>query len=175
MMSDRLSKFIKELIPYIVILVLVIFIRTYIVTPIKVNGASMQPTLYGDEVMLLTKYNKDKIEKFDIVVIHINLVYSGHRYDEDIIKRVIGMPGDKVYCEDGKIYVNSQLLDEEYSDGFTNDFSEVELKDDEYFVLGDNRDDSFDSSEFGVVKKEQIKGKTSLVLFPFSKLGNIEK
>lgn len=175
MISDRLFKFFKELVPYVVILIVVIVIRTYIVTPIKVHGASMQPTLYGDEVMLLTKYNKDKIEKFDIVVVHINLVYSGNRYDEDIIKRVIGMPGDKVSCTDGKIYVNSKLLDEDYSDGFTNDFAEVKLKEDEYFVLGDNRDDSFDSSEFGIVKKEQIKGKTSLVLFPFNKIGNIEK
>lgn len=169
------NKFIKELIPYIVILVAVILIRTYIVTPIKVHGASMQPTLYGDEIMLLTKYDKNKLEQFDIVVVHINLVYSGNRYDEDLIKRIIGLPGDSVSCEDGKIYVNGRLLDEKYSDGKTNDFSKVTLKEDEYFVLGDNRDDSFDSSEFGVIKKSQIKGKTSLVLFPFNKIGNIEK
>jgi signal peptidase I len=96
-------------------------------------------------------------------------------YNEDLIKRIIGLPGDTVYCEDGKIYVNDELLDESYSDGKTNDFASVTLKEDEYFVLGDNRDDSFDSSEFGVIKKSQIKGKTSLVLFPFNKIGNIEK
>lgn len=169
------NKFIKELIPYIVILIVVILIRTYIVTPIKVHGASMQPTLSGEEVMLLTKYNKEKLEKYDIVVVHIDLVYSGHRYDEDLIKRIIGIPGDKISCEDGKIYVNGKVLEEKYGDGKTNDFNEVTLKDDEYFVLGDNRDDSFDSSEFGVVKKNQIKGKTNLVLFPLNKIGNVNK
>ena len=168
-------KFIKELIPYIIILILVIIIRTYIVTPIRVHGDSMNPTLNGKEVMILTKYNKSEIELYDIVVVHIDLVYSGFRYDEDIIKRVVAMPGDTIYCEDGKIFVNDKELDDKYSDGLTNDFKKVKLKDDEYFVLGDNRDDSFDSSEFGVVKDEQIKGKTSFVLYPFNKIGNVSK
>ena len=86
-------RFIKEVLPYIVILLVVILIRTYIITPVIVNGESMSPTLKNNELLLLKKYDK-KIERFDIVVFKYN--------DSRLIKRVIGLPGDKVEYKDGK-------------------------------------------------------------------------
>ena len=153
-----LVRFIKELIPYVVMLIVVILIRTYIVTPIMVNGGSMLPTLSGGEIMLLKKYGD--IKRFDVVVVNTG--------NDEIIKRVIAMPGESIACENGIIYVNGYKQEEEYSEGITSDFSKVVLKDNEYFVMGDNREESMDSRHIGPIKKDFIKGTTSLVLFPFA-------
>ena len=80
-MNDKVKTFIKELIPYVVILIVVVLIRSYIVTPVKVSGESMYPTLKGTEVMILNKLDK-KYERYDIVVVKSS--------DGDIIKRVYG-------------------------------------------------------------------------------------
>lgn len=157
-------KFLKELLPYVIILVAVVVIRTYFFTPIMVNGPSMQPTLNGGEIMILNK--KGKIDRFDIVVVDIGT--------EDIIKRVIAMPNETISCEDGVVYVNGHKQEEDYSKGNTSDFELVKLGDDEYFVMGDNRENSLDSRKLGTFKKEQIKGTTSLVLFPFNRIGNLK-
>ena len=129
-----------------------------------VSGPSMKPTLTGGEVMILNKLGK--VERFDVVVVDIKT--------ESIIKRVIALPGETISCENGVIYVNGKKQEEKYSEGVTGSFKKITLKDDEYFVLGDNREDSLDSEELGPMKREQIKGTTNLVLFPFNKFGNIE-
>ena len=153
----------NEVIPYIIILIVVILIRTFIVTPVIVNGKSMMPTLKGNEMMLLFK-NKN-IKRYDIVVIDIER--------EEIIKRVIALPGESISCEDGYIYINGKKLEEKYSQGKTNDFKKIVLKEDEYFCLGDNRSNSLDSEELGPFKIKQIKGKASVVIFPFSKIRKV--
>lgn len=160
-----LVKVIKEVIPYVVILIVVILIRTYLITPVMVSGPSMKPTLDGGEVIILNKVAK--INRFDIVVVDIKT--------EDIIKRVIGLPGESISCEDGVIFINGKRQDEEYSMGITGSFKEIKLKDDEYFVLGDNREDSLDSEELGPMKVEQIKGEASFIIFPFNRFGNADK
>ena len=164
-MNDKIKNFIKELIPYVIILIVVVTIRTFIVTPVKVSGPSMMPTLTGKEVMILNKLNKN-YERFDIVVVKSP--------DGDIIKRVYGLPGETISCENGFIYINGKKIDDKYNGNQTLDFDLVKLKDDEYYVLGDNRMNSKDSRIFGPFKKSQIKGKTKLVIFPFNKIGNVE-
>ena len=163
--DNKFIKFIKELIPYVIILVVVVLIRTYLFTPIVVSGPSMQPTLNGGELMILNKLNDD-YERFDVVVVDIG--------NEDIIKRIIAMPGETISCESGIVYVNGRRQDEEYSQGITFNFDKIKLGDDEYFVMGDNREDSKDSRHLGPISKDNIKGSTKLVLFPFTKIGNIE-
>ncbi len=162
--EDKLVKFLLELVPYVVILVVVVLIRTYICTPIMVSGPSMQPTLDGGELMLLNKLSD--LERFDVVVVDIET--------EEIIKRIIALPGETITCENGIVYVNGKRQDEEYSKGYTFDFEKVILEEDEYFVMGDNREDSKDSRMIGPVKKEQIKGTAKFVLYPFGEFGNIE-
>ncbi|MGN1370814.1 MAG: signal peptidase I [Candidatus Coprovivens sp.] len=162
--KNTLLKVIKELVPYVIILIVVVLIRTYLFTPIMVSGQSMKPTLDGGEIMILNKTSK--INRFDIVVVDIKT--------EDIIKRVIALPGETISCENGVIYVNGKRQDESYSIGITGNIEKITLADDEYFVLGDNREDSLDSEELGPMKETQIKGVTSLVLFPFTKIGNVE-
>lgn len=168
-MSDTIKKFLKEYVPYVVVIILVLLFKQFCFAPVRVNGASMDNTLKDKEILLLNiidyKLN-DNIKRYDIVVID--------NEDEFLIKRIIGLPGDIVRCIDGELYINDKKIEEDYSIGKTSDF-EVKVRKGEYFVLGDNREVSLDSRYFGSFKKEQIKGKTTHILFPFNKFGKIEK
>lgn len=157
----------KEFLPYILIIVVVILIRTFLVTPIMVNGSSMDKTLADGEVMLLNKLGK--IEREKIVV--ISDAFEG---EDVIIKRIIGLPGEKIRCHEGIIYINDEKYDDNYAFGMTSDFDEVTLKDNEYFVLGDNRLVSKDSRQLGPVDEKYLVGTTNLILFPFNKLGTVD-
>ena len=160
---EKFKKIIKENYSYILIIVVILLIRTYIVTPIRVNGTSMYPTLKQNEIMILNKIGlKSGIDRFDIVVVKTD--------NNRIIKRVIGLPGESVMYADGKLYINGKYVEDSYSLSETKDFDNMVLKEDEYFVLGDNRAASKDSRMIGPVKKEQILGKTRLVIFPFNKI-----
>ena len=160
------KNYIKEFLPYLIIILVVIFIKVYIVSPIRVNGVSMDSTLKDGDIMLLDEisYRFSDIERFDIVVIH--------RDDEYLIKRIIGLHGEKVYYDDGKLYINNKYIKENFKHKKTEDFSTVTLDDGEYFVMGDNRVNSTDSRIFGPVLRDDIIGKTSLTIFPFSRFGN---
>lgn len=162
-------KFLKECIPYIVIILIVVLIRTFIVTPVFVNGTSMVPTLQHNEVLLLKKYDHSYL-RFDIVV----LKYNG----EKLVKRVVGLPGEHIKYENNVLYVDGKVVEESFLDDHTSDFDIVSLgvtkiPDDYYFVMGDNRNNSTDSRSIGLVSKKQIVGTTNFALFPFNKFGSI--
>ena len=125
-------KIIKEILSYVIIIVVVILIRTFIGTPVRVNGTSMVPTLKDGEVLYLNKLNKS-FDQEDIVVIDKKVEGSA------IIKRIIGEPGDKIKCINGVIFINDEKYEDNFGSGETSDFDEITLGDDEYFVLGDNR------------------------------------
>ena len=161
-------KYLKEAMPYIIILMVVILIRTFIVTPIKVNGQSMYDTLNGSEIMILWR-TKD-IQRYDIVV--ADLIENGKKTDT-LIKRVYGLPGETISCEDGVIYINGKKIDDSYAYGKTDDFGSITLGSDEYFLLGDNRGVSLDSRIFGPINKKHIDGKTDFIIWPFKKFGKV--
>lgn len=161
-------KYLKEAMPYIIILMVVILIRTFIVTPIKVNGQSMYDTLNGSEIMILWR-TKD-IQRYDIVV--ADLIENGKKTDT-LIKRVYGLPGETISSEDGVIYINGKKIDDSYAYGKTNDFGSITLGSDEYFLLGDNRGVSLDSRIFGPINKKHIDGKTDFIIWPFKKFGKV--
>lgn len=160
-------KIIKELIPYLIIILIVVTLRTFIVTPIIVSGESMVPTLEGGELMLLKKYDTD-YERFDIVVVNKNVE------GDNLIKRVIGLPGEKIRYKNNHLYINDEIIEDVYAYGDTNNFQEITLGEDEYFLMGDNREISLDSRILGVIKKEEIEGTVGIILFPFSKFGSIK-
>ena len=161
-------KFIKEAIPYLVIILVVVLIRTFLITPIIVQGSSMVPTFDGGEVMLLKKYDTS-YERFDIVVINKNVE------GDNLIKRIIGLPGETIRYKSGNLYINDEVFDDDYAYGSTGNFQEVTLGDDEYFVMGDNREISLDSRILGVIKKSEIDGTAGIIIFPFNKIGNPNK
>lgn len=163
--KNKKKNYFRELLPYFIIILVVIFIKVFIVSPIRVNGESMDSTLHDGDIMLLDEvsYRFSDIQRFDIVVIH--------REDEYLIKRVIGLPGEKIKYVDGKLYVNGKYVKEDFKHKKTNDFSAI-INEENYFVMGDNRTNSTDSRGFGTVSRDQILGKTSLTIFPFSRFGN---
>lgn len=164
-MKDKILKNLKELLPYIIILLAVILLRTFVVTPIKVNGSSMYDTLSGNEYMLLNKLGNPK--RYDIVVVKTAT--------DELIKRVYGLPGETIAIENGNIYINNKIIEDKYAYGETSDYKSITLGSDEYFVLGDNRMISLDSRSIGPVKANNIEGTTNFVIFPFNKFGVLEK
>ncbi len=159
-----MKKFVKEYLPYVLILLVIILLRIYVVTPVTVDGNSMSDTLYTNDLMLLFKVGN--IERYDIIV--------ANHDNKKLIKRVIGMPNDKIKCVSGILYINNEEDTSGYGYGENIDFPEYTLKDDEYFLIGDNRSDSFDSRYFGPVKKEDIVGKANFIIFPFNRFGSID-
>ena len=166
-----MDKRIKNIIEYAVIIIAVLLFRTYLFSPIRVTGNSMVPTLKNGNIMILNKigYKIKGLKRFDIVVID----YEG----EKIIKRVIGLPGEYVEYKDDKLYINGTLVEEDYERKSTDDFSlemlnEDKIPEDKYLVLGDNRPISKDSRIIGLIDKKEIKGYTSIVVFPFKEIKN---
>lgn len=163
MNKEKVLKILKDLIPYVVIVAIVVLVRTFLVTPIRVVGPSMNPTLASNDIMILNKVAK--IDRFDIVVI------KSDKSPEILIKRVIGLPGETLEIKDGKIYINGKVLKENYGKGETANYNYIEIPKNEYFVLGDNRPISADSRLFGTFNKKDIKGTTKLTIFPFKHFG----
>lgn len=160
----------KELITYAIIIILIILIRTFIITPVRVNGTSMDDTLKDKEIMLLNKFSyyfKD-IKRFDIIVIDYE--------NTKLIKRVIGLPGETLEYKNNKLYINGKeqketFLNQETEDFNIEDLGYTKIPENCYFAIGDNRKDSLDSRVFGCFKKDQIKGKANIVLFPLKNFG----
>mgnify|MGYP002424488722 CR=1 FL=1 len=159
-------KIIKSLMPYIIIIIVVILVRTFIATPVRVNGSSMYPTLKGNEIMLLNKLGH--INRFDIVVLKID------GREDNLIKRIIGLPGETVEIKDNDIYINDKKIEDKYGYGVTYNIDKVTLKKDEYFILGDNRKISLDSRVFGTIHKDEIKGTTDFIMYPFKSFGKVK-
>lgn len=159
-------KVIKEFIPYLVIILIVVLIRCFVVTPVRVSGTSMYPTLKNNDIVLLKKFDKN-IERFDIVVFNYN--------NSKLIKRVIGLPGETVKYVNGILYINNKKIDDVKLDVSTDNFFLEELgydviPDDYYFVLGDNRGVSQDSRIIGLISKKDICGVGVFRLFPLNKI-----
>ena len=161
-MSDK----VKDILGYVIVIVVVLLIKHFIITPIRVNQSSMNDTLYDKDIMILDKisYRFTSIKRFDIVVIK--------KENEYLIKRVIGLPSETLEYKDNKLYINGKEVKEEFSHKVTNDYElDGTIKDNYYFVVGDNRINSLDSRVIGLIKKEEIIGKTNLVIFPFNHFG----
>lgn len=178
---------ILSLMPYLIIIIFVFLIRFFIATPVKVNGSSMYPSLKNNDYMILYKLTKHMrgIKRFDIVVIKTD---SGR-----LIKRVIGLPGEKIKYrieenEDGEtfgvLYVNDKKIEEKFlaeatkkntcNDEWIICESEYIVPDGEYFVMGDNRGNSIDSRKIGTIESKNIEGTTKLIFFPFTRFGNVD-
>ena len=160
-----MKNFIKNLIPYVIITLVVILIRVFIVTPVIVSGDSMVPTLEDRQLLLLNKinYRINEIERFDIVVIR--------RDEKEIIKRVIGLPGETILYRSNKLYVDGHELENNYNFD-TDDFSLKticncnRIPENQYLVLGDNRTVSADSRIIGLIDRKDIEGSVEVSLWP---------
>ncbi len=175
----------SELIEYIVWLagvwIAVQIILRFVGVFSVVDGASMEPTLYHGEYLWVSKwgYHFEEPERFDVIIFPIE--YRGK--DSHFVKRIIGLPGETIYIdENGVIYVDGEVIADTYGKEVIAEYNRylakepIILGDDEYFVLGDNRNHSSDSrmETVGNVSRERILGKVVARFWPLNKIGLIE-
>jgi signal peptidase I len=158
----------------IISLAIIIPIRYFLIQPFFVKGASMEPNFLNGDYLIVDEisYRLNAPQRGDVVIFRYPLDPS-----QFFIKRVIGLPGEKVKVMDEHVFVNDKLLDEtKYLQGVdTAGNVEVVLGNDEYFVLGDNRQASSDSRRWGEVNKKFIIGRAWLRAWPFNRLGVVNK
>jgi signal peptidase I len=151
-----------------------VLIKTFVFQAFYIPSTSMTPTLHVDDRVLVNKLSDDLdgIHRGDIVVFERPDDDDGVGVD-DLIKRVIGMPGDTVEVRDSTVFIDGEELDEPYlPDGLTyGDMAPVVVPDGEIFVMGDNRPDSRDSRVFGPISQQDIVGRAFFRIWPFSRLG----
>lgn len=188
-----MKKFKVELIEwgksFIIALVLVSVIGLFI-TPTTVFSISMNPTLVEKDVLILYKTNE--FQRGDIVAFKSDLTLSKNDIkklniiqkvsakmnpQKNLIKRVIGIPGDSILIKNGEVYINNKKISESYLGSVTIGKTEIErIPENEYFLMGDNRSHSTDSrdSRIGTVSEDCIIGKSILRVFPLYKLGIVD-
>jgi signal peptidase I len=147
------------------------FIILFVYQPVKVEGGSMEPGLEDQERIFINKfvYRLENIDRGDIVV----FLYPRDQR-KSFIKRVIGLPGDRIRIYRGRIFRNGELVPEpyvpeEYADNRS--YPESVVPANSYFVLGDHRNSSNDSREFGPIQRDYIYGKAVFGYWPMDKLG----
>lgn len=130
---------------------------------VRVDGFSMRPTLEDGEFVLVSKlsYLFGEVERGDIIVFHFPMNPS-----EELIKRVIGLPGDRVSVHNGVVSVNGQVLDEPYISSAPAYSGDWFVETGQLFVLGDNRNNSNDSKDWGLLPFDQVVGKAVLIYWP---------
>lgn len=171
-----MSDFVKSLIKDIIVAAILAAVVISFVRPTIVKQTSMQDTLNPNDYIIMYRraYSGDKEPKRGDIVIFKSELQDENGKNKLLIKRVIGLPGDKITINDGKVYINDKEYYESYlKDGYTTgSVNNFKVPKGEYFVMGDNRVVSIDSrySEVGCVKKDAIKGRAVLRLFPFTKI-----
>ena len=172
-----LGELLSWLIYIVIVVILSLGIITFIGQRTKVSGHSMETTLSDGDNLIVDKisYRFRDPERFEIIVFPFQ--YEEHTY---YIKRIIGLPGETVQVIDGYVYINGEMLDENYGLEVMDDpgiaAEPITLGEDEYFVLGDNRNHSSDSRDpsVGVLHRNDIMGRAWIRIWPFDKFGVIK-
>jgi len=172
---QTIMKTIWEWIKTIGISLVIALIITTFIRPTLVKGYSMYPTLEENDYLIIERvpYTTHEPSKGDIIVFKSTLTQEDGK-EKDLVKRVIGLPGDTIKVADGKVFVNDIELKETYINGdFTDGYVDTVVPDGFIFVMGDNRPNSLDSRDprVGFVKIDDIIGKAFVRLYPFNKIG----
>jgi signal peptidase I len=180
--EEKKKMILKETISWILTLgaavLIALCIRGFVFEPVIVDGSSMLDTLQDREIMFVTKFDYLFGEPQSGDVIICKYPESTKNY----VKRLIGLPGDTIEIKDNVVYRNGEALDETYltpernSSPFYANMTARTLGEDEYFVMGDNRDNSRDSrsSSVDTLTRSQVKGHVRFVFFPFDGMRSIE-
>lgn len=166
-----------ELIQFVAIVAsILMIIRVFIAEPHKVSGSSMVANFHNGDYIITNKL----ATRMSLPVRGEVIILKNPRNPENevFIKRVVGLPGETLKISNGKVYINGKLLQEPYlppdletnGEGFLRDGDEVNIPADNYFVMGDNRRNSSDSRDFGLLKKELIIGQAFLRYWPLDKM-----
>jgi signal peptidase I len=155
-------------------LLIAVVIRTFVFQAFYIPSESMVPTLKVGDRVLVNKLSYDLHDprRGDIVVFHAPK--SAQTADiKDLVKRVVGLPGETIEGKNGRVYINGRLLSEPYLPAGvrSRDFGPVKVPPDSYFMLGDNRQFSKDSIYFGAIKRDKFIGRVFMRIWPPSRLG----
>ncbi len=157
--------------------ILAIGIRTFVAEARYIPSGSMLPTLEINDRLIIDKlgYRFKDPQRGDIVVFSPTPALQKENFKDAFIKRVIGLPGDKVQVKLRVVYVNDQPIQEQYIQEQPNyDYGPVVVPENQYLVLGDNRNNSYDSHYWGFVPRENIIGQAVIRFFPFNRMGGID-
>jgi signal peptidase I len=164
----------------VVAVVIAVLVRAFLLQQFYISGPSMEPTMYQDNRVLVEKvsYRFREPRRGEVVVFDRATVAGNSIQHDDLIKRIIGIPGDNVEIRECIVLVNGQPLEETYLDPFyvlqpdamdrcrNPEMAEVIVDDGHFFVLGDNRVESFDSRAFGTIRREIIVGRAMMIIWP---------
>ena len=162
----EITEFIKDISKYIIIVVVTFLLVTFVISFHQVIGPSMSPTIKENTVFIVNKfiYNFRDIKRNEIIIL---------RHDEKyMIKRVIGLPGEHIEYKDNVLYINGKAYNENFlkKNVITEDYDTKIIPKNKYFVLGDNRENSHDGNDFGLIDKKDIVGKAWISIWPINKL-----
>ena len=183
--KNSLVKILWEYAKIVMISFIIVFVMTtFFFRPVQVSGVSMYPTLIDGELGFTNVFtlNNFGIKRFDVVVAKLD--YNG----DYIVKRVIGLPFEEIEYKNGLLYVNGEHIEEKFLNQeyvmsqsqleadklFTKDFGPIVLKENEYFLMGDNRLHSTDSRVFGVFTLDKIMSKSVYIWYPFNEMKIVE-
>lgn len=177
-LTDKMKKEIREWIVSLAgAVIVVLLIRTFLFTIIRVDGPSMSDTLLNGDKLFVTvadmKLNGP--DRFDVVICK----YPDKR--DNYVKRVIGLPGETLEVKKGVLYINGEAIEEPFLSALrteryskiSNNFGPVVIGEDEYFVMGDNRDNSNDSRNVGVITGDMVVGKVRQIIWPLNRFSSV--
>ncbi|CAM4005461.1 signal peptidase I [Alkalicoccus chagannorensis] len=156
------------LVPIVAAVAVALIVRSFIMAPYVVEGASMEPSLEDRDRILVNKIPTwlGEFDRGDIVIIEEN--------NRHYVKRLIAMPGETISMEEGMLLVDGEEIDEPYVnelEDYVESIEEVTMDDDEYYVMGDNRGNSLDSRNgLGLIEEDDVLGRSTVVFFPMSNL-----
>ncbi|GBF79304.1 signal peptidase I [Aphanothece sacrum] len=153
-------------------------IRTFVAEARYIPSSSMEPTLQINDRLIIEKlsYRFQEPQRGDVVVFNPTQALEAQNFHDAFIKRVIGLPGETIEVKAGHVYVNGQRISEKYiSEDPNYNYGPVTVSQGEYLVLGDNRNNSYDSHYWGFVPKEKIIGKAFVRFWPFNRLGSLNE
>lgn len=166
-----LRNFFLDVLETVVISVLLFLAINAVSARIRVDGSSMVPTFQDGEFVIVEKvsYRFSEPKHGDIVVFHFP-----RDPEQEYIKRVIGLPGDQISIRQGQVYLNGELLSEPYVASAPRYELEYHVPDGELFVLGDNRNNSSDSHDWGTVPLDFVVGRAVFVYWPLTEAGIVQ-
>src|SRR3989304_1277276 len=168
--GSRLARLLSEVLQTLVVATIIFLAVNLVTARIRVEGSSMEPSLHDGELVVVNRlaYRWNGLQRGDIVVFHFPL-----SPDRGFIKRVIGLPGERVVISDGQVTVDGFRLDEPYIAAAPRYSGEWVVQPGQVFVLGDNRNKSSDSQSWGPVPLDQVIGKAVIVYWPPPEAGLI--
>ena len=177
-LKDKIKREIIEWIKIIVTSLVIALVITHFIRPTLVQGSSMYPTLEEKDYLIINRvaYKREEPKRGDIIVFKTELLQDNGK-KKDLVKRVIGLPGDHIKINAQEVYLNGELLEEEYISPtvVTEGNIDITIPEGTIFVMGDNRQHSMDSRDpdVGLVKIDDIMGKVIVRLLPFNKIGKV--